>query len=555
MVPDGRDARTTQNTAGGGCPPFAATEYTPAGMIAHEPAHPSPGAVRLAYLPAVLLFFLYAILTLKTAWLCDDAYIMFRTLDNAVHGLGLTWNAGERVQAFTSPLWLLVLMPFYAITHEAYYTVLVVSIVISLAGMLLLIQRAAPGPAQALLGAAVLALSKSYVDYSTSGLENPLTHLLLIAFFMVCLRDTTPRTVFSLALLAALLLLSRLDLGLLLAPPLAFHALQLRSAAGQRRVLGAACLVLLGLTPIIAWELFSIVYFGFPFPNTAYAKLNTGLSTGELAWQGFRYLWRCLDEDPLTVAALAVGLVLPGALRAPRHAFIGLGILLQLVYIVRIGGDFMVGRFLTAPLIAAAFVLLAHRDLSFRIATPALIVIALLGWRAPYSALVTDVDFSRQVLGQYGVTDERGFYYPNTGLSWLTRSVEMPRHPHIDAGRALRQRGPSVVVYVNTGFHGYYAGPQTYIIDPFALSDPLLARLPPRIEPDWRIGHLPRDLPEGYLESIETGQNRIADPALARFYDKLRLITRGPLFTRARWRAIAELNLRPLFSSHAGRSG
>ena len=42
-------------------------------------------------------------------WLCDDAYISLRTVDNWVAGRGLRWNAFERVQSFTHPLWLLLL--------------------------------------------------------------------------------------------------------------------------------------------------------------------------------------------------------------------------------------------------------------------------------------------------------------------------------------------------------------------------------------------------------------------------------------------------------------
>jgi len=40
----------------------------------------------------------------RTAWVCGDAYITFRTIDNLVHGYGLRWNVDERVQAFTHPV-------------------------------------------------------------------------------------------------------------------------------------------------------------------------------------------------------------------------------------------------------------------------------------------------------------------------------------------------------------------------------------------------------------------------------------------------------------------
>ena len=49
---------------------------------------------------------LYAFVVLQSAWLCDDAYITYRTVDNFVSGLGLRWNPIERVQAYTHPLWM-----------------------------------------------------------------------------------------------------------------------------------------------------------------------------------------------------------------------------------------------------------------------------------------------------------------------------------------------------------------------------------------------------------------------------------------------------------------
>ena len=41
---------------------------------------------------------LFAIVLVRTAWIGDDAYITFRTIDNFVHGYGLRWNVAEREQ-------------------------------------------------------------------------------------------------------------------------------------------------------------------------------------------------------------------------------------------------------------------------------------------------------------------------------------------------------------------------------------------------------------------------------------------------------------------------
>jgi len=69
----------------------------------------------------------------------------------------------------------------------------------------------------------------------------------------------------------------------------------------------------------------------------------------------------------------------------------------------------------------------------------------------------------------------------------------------------------------------------------------LLARQP-AIRP-WRIGHFERRMPDGYLESIRSGNNQVADFTIARQYEQLKLVTQGPIWSRRRWRAIRRLNL------------
>jgi len=108
----------------------------------------------------------------------------------------------------------------------------------------------------------------------------------------------------------------------------------------------------------------------------------------------------------------------------------------------------------------------------------------------------------------------------------------------------VRYGGPGKVGHPGMGYFGFAAGPGKHIVDPVALSDPLLARLPGRIWwTKWKPGHFRRKLPKGYMPSVETGENRIVDPTLARYYEKIRLITRGPLFDTARLRAIIAINL------------
>ena len=292
---------------------------------------------------AVLAIVFFAVIVVRTAWISDDAYITFRTLDNFANGYGLTWNAGERVQAFTHPLWALILSSLHAYTNDFYFTTILFSIALSLATSGIVAFGIARSRAGAFLAVVTLALSRSFVDYSTSGLENPLTHVLLALFFLILFRcELDLRALGWLSVIAALATLNRMDTLLFFLPALAAAGMLLRTW----KALGT---VALGFAPFALWEVFSLVYYGFLFPNTAYAKLYTGLGRGELIGQGLRYLLDACDQDPITLVVLGVALLTPLALRSWRAAALAGGIGLTLLYVVWIGGDFMSGRVRPRP--------------------------------------------------------------------------------------------------------------------------------------------------------------------------------------------------------------
>ena len=282
------------------------------------------------------------------AWLGDDAFITLRTIDNFVEGHGLRWNVAERVQAFTHPLWLGVLAVPYTVTHEAFLTTIATSLLIS--GAAIFMSRGVAGHepgAMALVGIAALG-SRAFIDYGTSGLENPLSHLLITLLCAEAWREQ-PRP-HRAGLITACLGLTRLDL-LLIAIPLCIGVLCRPGRLHHLRPF------LTGLWPLAAWTAFSTAYYGVPVPNTAYAKLATGIPASDLARQGVTYLLESFSRDPSTLAAVALGIVAPwisgpAFLRPPSIA-----LALALGYVVSIGGDFMSGRFLTAPFWLAVLIL------------------------------------------------------------------------------------------------------------------------------------------------------------------------------------------------------
>lgn len=537
-------------------------------------------ALSLTRVVVALFVALFAYAVFRNAWLYDDAYITFRTVDNLVNGYGLTWNADERVQTYTHPLWMFLVAGVYFVTREMFYTSLGLCTLISLAAVLLYaFGLARSGPA-ALLGVAIFTFSKAFVDYSTSGLENPLTHLLLALFLYLYFQRSYSsqnkfKTLFWLSCCTALGALNRMDTILFYLPTLAY-AWFLAARHPDRSTLHPSNLpgflkgtvvVLVGVIPFILWEVFSLFYYGFPFPNTAYAKLNTSVNALDLARQGLYYLLNSWQADPLTLLVIAAGLLTPLLTRHWSKLPIAAGLGLYLLYVIRIGGDFMTGRFLTAPLFVAVILLTAdHRPPTAKQpATPSttpqplhpylllpttysllLLLVLLIGLTSPYPPLIADVHygakFEREELRTEGIQDGRGIYYQYSGLLNALQQPQQlwPNHPWSSKGLEARQAGPSVIVRGAIGFFGFFAGPQVHIVDHWALADPLLARLPADI--NWQIGHFTRQMPAGYLETLQSGQNQIHNKSLAIYYDKLALVTRGNLFDPNRLGEIWKLN-------------
>lgn len=465
----------------------------------------------------------------RTAWMSDDAYVTLRSIDHLVHGRGFTYNAVERVQAYTHPLWALLLVPFYAVTGDAWRMPMALGALATLAGVGVLVRGAATR-AGAAVGVAALVASKAFVDWATSGLENPLEDLLLASFALVLLRGDRPN-VALLGALVGLLGVTRLDAMLLVLPALAIVAVGL-ARRGDRAVLRAAAL---GLAPLVAWHGFALAYYGSPWPNTAYAKLGTGIPAADLAAQGYRWLAWNAWNDPTTLPTILAGVVAGLALRDLRALGLVVGVGLHLAYVVAIGGDFMAGRFLVAPLVVAVALL---GQASWRAPVALVAVAALIGgslW-SPQAPLRSGPQYVR-AQAYDGVVDERGYYWRGTGW-WTPRENPGPNHEFVRDGRAAK--GPIAVKSV-IGLYGFYAGPDHHVVDRLGLADPLLARLPAVEDPEWRIGHFRRRVPDDYVRSV-LARNEVEDPELHALYDLVRRTTRGPLWTRKRWRAIWKLN-------------
>jgi arabinofuranosyltransferase len=509
---------------------------------------PGPSAGAAPRLVAALAIAAAALIIVKSAWICDDAFITLRTVDNFVHGFGLRWNVDERVQSFTHPLWLMALTPVYTVTRSAYYTGIVVSLAASLAVVAIYVRRLARHWPAVVLGVLALLSSRAFVDYSTSGLENPLTHLLIVAFLALLLpmKEVTPRRAGMLALLAALGALNRLDTILLFAPALVWVIVQ---AGPQRRA--ALKSAALGFAPLAAWLAFALFYFGFALPNTYYAKVSTGVSRPFLWLHGVSYLLNAARTDRLVLLFPLAALVAAIHRRRGSELAAVAGMVFYVGYLMSVGGDFMSGRFFTAPFVMAigllGFMDEPWNDPGGRAPAWIAAMILVLGLTAPLPTLLADpyhygAEKGDTLMDTSGVSDERGYYWPTTALSAVRASGVVPLHPWSLEGVADREHARRVSVHGSVGFYGFFAGPTVHVVDQMALTDPLLARLPAKSDRP-RIGHYERRVPAGYLATLESGRNQITDPGVAAYYDRLHEVISAPLFDLSRLRTLVAMNL------------
>ena len=484
---------------------------------------------------------------LANAWIGDDAYITFRVVDNFVNGYGLTFNPGERVQAYTHPLWMLLLSAAYVVTSNLFYTTLAVSYAFCVATLTVAFKSLKDVWRSALFFGVLLS-SKAFIDYTSSGLEYPLSFLLLSIFycrFFSSVRNgviVSPADLMAFGAIASLAFLNRSDSILLYAGPLAYLAWTAWPAYRFRLAVYFA----IAMAPVALWLAFSYVYYGFPFPNTYYAKVATGIPRSLQLRQGLAYVANSINFDPITLGTVALACAMALRLRTLPALAAAASASLYVLYTVSVGGDFMSGRFFAMPLLVSALFVtwtVRRREIAAGLAA-VLVAYNIIMPLAPIKTRANYPDGAWAWRLQNGIKDERGHYHQITNVLFYAPFRSLPDHLWYREGLSFRNGSEKVSVQGSIGFFGFNAGPAKYVIDRNALSDPLLARLPvsESLYFEFYAGHFFRELPDGYFESRREGRNLLVDPLLHDYYDKLLNVTSGPIFSASRARDIWDLN-------------
>lgn len=296
-------------------------------------------------------------------FLTDDAFISFRYARNLAEGAGLTYNPGsEAVEGYTNFLWTVLLASFARLgwppeQASLWVSVLATSVLwlgASVFGLRLL--HRGRWSALGLLAPLALTINRSFAVWSTSGLETRLVELLVLGGLAAVVVDLQrpgriPGSIVLPSGLFALAVLTRPDVILIGGSVFVARDLLLwrRGRFYWRRFALSWLVFMIPIGAHVAWRL---SYYGYPLPNTYYAKL-----AGQTApAQGLLYVAFFVVEYALV---LWIPFLIAGV-RMCRERAAGLTTLAAaafgpyLVYVVYAGGDHFEFRLLDMLLVPLA---------------------------------------------------------------------------------------------------------------------------------------------------------------------------------------------------------
>lgn len=288
-----------------------------------------------------------AVLVVRYAWVMDDAFVYARYADNAAAmRVGLVYNAGEYVEGYSSPAWMLWVLALRVFGLSFWHIFLATGLVAYALFWWLLVRTdfaLARGRPRLGLVVAYLGLNYAVVSWFTSGMETPLIQLAAAGY---ALHLAAPR-----ARSAQLLV----GLSPLVRPELLLPLVVVLLHGAARRRLPRLALATAAITGA-AWLAFRVYYYADLLPTTFYLKDTPN------PLQGLRYAINAFFPYHLELLLLLAALALARARRRdpalaldlePRLVMLAAS-LPVIAYVIRIGGDAVHFRYLAFPFCLAA---------------------------------------------------------------------------------------------------------------------------------------------------------------------------------------------------------
>jgi hypothetical protein len=232
----------------------------------------------------------------------DDANIFFVYAKNLSNGYGFVYNiGGERVEGFTSFLWTLICALTFKLSPYPEFTLLFINIALIALG-------AAVATGWPIIFLVILFTSPAYVTWTTITLmDNGLwSTLLLLITIVVVGENVSSRSNHSLFIfLYVLLLFTRPEAFLWVPIFISISFVRRMFENGGSKAFKMITPSFTGFVlAVILLTLFRMWYFGFPLPNTYYAKVAPSLIYNAFQGGGVNYLVTYFTSGPIACMSI-----------------------------------------------------------------------------------------------------------------------------------------------------------------------------------------------------------------------------------------------------------
>ena len=472
---------------------------------------------------AVVAF--YGVMAWRHRWLHEDGLINLRVVENLFAGRGLGYNAGERVEAFTSPAQIALVALGRVLTFGQVplaQEVLIVGVLASVTGLLLVVRGSMhlwgadePGRTAIPLGVLVFAAVPLTWDFATSGHEGSVGFLWIgMCWFGLARRQRDRSLDLAQPVDRPRWLLMAIGSGALVRPEFSLFTVSFvvwwfwcnRGASGSR-IRAAAWM----FGPVVAYQIFRMGYYGLLVPNTALAKLGGPLGTSA----GLYYVGAFVSPFelwlPLLLLACALGFLVADASRGQAVLVAALMVpaVANVAYLISIGGDYVNGRLLVVPFLAlVAPVAVVPRSFlrwpNGRVALPRVAGIAIVAlWAIVCAAVlrppwqITSKTFLDPRYDAREVAIRKWVGHPPRSISDYGNSflagpyralikqygpaggdVLVVDDPFLGQAVLLPRGSGPVIASTTIGALGVVSGTDVRIVDRLALADPVASHLP-----------------------------------------------------------------------------
>lgn len=490
----------------------------------------------LAFIGSIYIYLIWAF-----RWVSSDGLSVVYQSYNVINGLGLVWNFGERTYVSTSPLFTIISIPLtyiFDIIFDALHfkqnkivsIPILINLLLSTTSFIFLLRfiksritsfnRYQFAALAIILG--LLLSSKFFIDFSTSGLENPLSYLTITVFAILCTNENTSKARFYIPIVAAFVFLTRYDFLLLLLPTLLYYLYKNKITKS----------VIIMTFVILSWFVFSFLYFGSIFPNSFYLKTNNSN-----IHQSFYYFKRNMFESKPMFLLIIIGLYC--SFFTNKRIFAGIVSYLVYIFIVR---DYMFGRLFT-PLLPLCIISIIefiytkkieeYKTNIIRGSSTCLVLFLVVFYFPP----VVNLYVPLLMKGRFFIANERNHYTkvhdflntdftytkPNQNTTFVNNSLTMLHEPLLKKNR------------------------NSYFLDPVGLADPFITYYVKNFgnqgaRPGHYVANIEKLKQEGLYETLINGKNKIKNKKIAELYNDVSSVSEDPIFDKERLKKIIKLH-------------